>query len=306
MYELRFTPDAAGFLATAGDRLARQPVLSTVIATIADRAVAEDAEGIQRDPDRPWWFVTIVDHVGLVDHARDVDHDGEIVGTAMRTAPGPDHALWVTEMPPEAAVQLAHALHDRGEFAGAMNGSLPATRLMAEESARLWGKRAEIRSHTRLYELDTLTPPVGVGGTLRAAVPADLELLNNWLTIFGAEAAEQGDRPAPELVEHDRDETSRRIRDGRLWVWEVDGRPVHVTGANLPSLGVARIGPVLTPKEYRGHGYAAAAVAGVSRRLLDLDARVCLFTDQANPVSNKLYQRLGYRPVVDMANFGLS
>ena len=31
-------------------------------------------------------------------------------------------------------------------------------------------------------------------------------------------------------------------------------------------------------------------------------ARVCLFTDQANPTSNKIYAALGYRPVVDMAN----
>jgi RimJ/RimL family protein N-acetyltransferase len=57
-----------------------------------------------------------------------------------------------------------------------------------------------------------------------------------------------------------------------------------------------------SPREQRGRGYAGATVAAVSRRLLDEDARVCLFTDQANPVSNALYERLGFRPVVDMAN----
>lgn len=292
MYELRFTPDAATFLAAAADRLAQQPVLNTVIATIADRAVGEEAEGIERDPERPWWFATVVDH-----------DRGEVVGTVMRTAPGPDHALWVAEMPEAAAGQLARTLHDRSERAEAFNGALPAVRIVAEETARLTGKNARIRTHTRLYELDRLLPPTGIPGRLRAARADDLDQLNHWLTIFDAEAAEQGDRPVPELVEHDRDETARRIRDGRLWVWEVDGRPVHVTGINLPSLGVARIGPVLTPKDYRGHGYAAAAVAGVSWQLLDRGARVCLFTDQANPVSNKLYQRIGYRTLVDMANF---
>ena len=30
---------------------------------------------------------------------------------------------------------------------------------------------------------------------------------------------------------------------------------------------------------------------------------MCLFTDQANPTSNKIYEALGYRPVVDMAHF---
>jgi predicted GNAT family acetyltransferase len=77
---------------------------------------------------------------------------------------------------------------------------------------------------------------------------------------------------------------------------------VYVTGASRPIFGVSRIGPVYTPREQRGRGYAGATVAAVSRRLLDEDARVCLFTDQANPVSNALYERLGFRPVVDMAN----
>ena len=54
-------------------------------------------------------------------------------------------------------------------------------------------------------------------------------------------------------------------------------------------------------EEERGHGYASAAVAEVSRRLLAAGHRVCLFTDQANPTSNRIYQALGYEPVVDMA-----
>ena len=66
--------------------------------------------------------------------------------------------------------------------------------------------------------------------------------------------------------------------------------------------GVARIGPVYTPKEHRGHGYASRAVAEVSQLLLDRGVRCCLFTDQANPTSNRIYESIGYRPVVDMVN----
>ena len=35
--------------------------------------------------------------------------------------------------------------------------------------------------------------------------------------------------------------------------------------------------------------------------MLEQGARACLFTDRANPTSNKIYAALGYRPVVDMA-----
>ncbi|MEZ5093819.1 GNAT family N-acetyltransferase [Nocardioides sp.] len=78
---------------------------------------------------------------------------------------------------------------------------------------------------------------------------------------------------------------------------------VHLTDASEPSFGVSRVGPVFTPREHRGRGYAAAAVALVSARLLEQGVRVCLFTDQANPTSNALYERLGYRRVVDMAEY---
>jgi len=42
--------------------------------------------------------------------------------------------------------------------------------------------------------------------------------------------------------------------------------------------------------------------SGISRRIQAEGARVCLFTDQANPTSTKIYAALGYQPVADMAN----
>ncbi len=97
------------------------------------------------------------------------------------------------------------------------------------------------------------------------------------------------------------DDVRDRIRRGRLWMWVDEGdTPRHLTGANPPAFGVARIGPVFTPKEHRGRGYASAAVAEVSRLLLAEGARVTLFTDQANPTSNRIYVALGFEPVVDM------
>ena len=60
------------------------------------------------------------------------------------------------------------------------------------------------------------------------------------------------------------------------------------------------------PGPRRGHGFASALTAHVSRLLRDSGARVCLFTDQANPTSNKIYAAIGYVPVVDMANLVIS
>jgi predicted GNAT family acetyltransferase len=59
---------------------------------------------------------------------------------------------------------------------------------------------------------------------------------------------------------------------------------------------------VYTPAAQRGRGWASNAVAGVSRQIQAEGARVCLYTDQANPTPNKIYAALGYEPVVDMAD----
>jgi predicted GNAT family acetyltransferase len=77
---------------------------------------------------------------------------------------------------------------------------------------------------------------------------------------------------------------------------------VHLTGVSPPSFGVARVGPVYTPPAQRGRGWASNAVAEISRRIQAEGARVCLFTGQANPTSNKIYAALDYQPVADMAN----
>jgi uncharacterized protein len=61
-----------------------------------------------------------------------------------------------------------------------------------------------------------------------------------------------------------------------------------------------RVGPVYTPPEARGRGYASSAVAAVSRHALATGSHTCmLYTDVANPTSNKIYADVGYRRIAD-------
>ncbi|MEV6518487.1 GNAT family N-acetyltransferase [Micromonospora chalcea] len=291
---LHFCTDPDEFLAAAEAYLAADPVINTVVASVTRRMAARRAEGVAL-PEDDWWLVVR-------------DGSGAVVGAAMRTAPFPPRPAFLLPMPPEAAVALARAWHRRGERIRAVNGALPAARACADEVARLDGGRVEVGQHTRLHVLDCLTPPAPVPGALRAAGPDEVDLVAAWFGAFTADADEQAGRP-PGTSAHetpDRAELLRRIRDGRVWLWtDGSGVPVHLTAANPPSFGVARIGPVYTPPEQRGRGWAGNAVAEVCRLLTAEGARVCLFTDQANPVSNRLYAGLGFRPVVDMANLVL-
>ena len=288
--DLLAAPDE--FLDVAGDVLAAEPLVSTVIATVTSRMVGEPAPD-----DRPQWWAVVR------------DERGEIAGLAMRTARTPPHPMFVLPMPDDAALALARAVHARGESVGGLNGSLPAADVCAGELARLQGDTVEVAQHTRLFELGELVEPVGVPGRLREATLDDFDLAKEWVDRFMHDADEQAGRePDRSSGAHGREEIApedlrQRIERGTYWFWlDEPGERVHLTGANPPSYGVARIGPVYTPPERRRKGFAGAAVAAVSRIFLDQGARVCLYTDQANPTSNGVYVAIGYRPVVDQVN----
>ena len=287
---LQFCADPGEFLAAAGDYLAADPVVSTVVTTVAHRLLARQADGIA-PPDRTWWLV--------------VRNDSVVAGAGMRTASFAPYPPFLLPMPDQAAVALARALHERGEEVLGLNGALPAVDVCAAELARLCGGRVQVSVHTRLHELGVLARPAPVPGRLRAATVGDVDLVMEWFGAFMGDADEQAGRPRGASAHEvpDRAEMLRRLRTGRLWFWvNQAGERVHLTGVSPPSFGVARVGPVYTPPAQRGRGWASNAVAEISRRIQAEGARVCLFTDQANPTSNKIYAALGYQPAADVAN----
>lgn len=286
---IEFLSDAAEFLQAAGEWLAQRPVEATVVATVAEREMLEGPPTGQPH----WWAVVR-------------DADGRVVGAAMRTSRVPPYRAYVMSMPDEAAIDLARQLHERGEALGGVNGTLPATRIVAEETARLAGRRAWVLEHTRLWEASSITRPAGVPGVLRRAREDEVALAQEWYLDFGPAAAEQAGRVDPHPTEPvDRDQMLERIRNGNVWFWEHDGQPVCIVGVSAPAFGVARIGPVLTPKPHRGHGYASAAVAQAAADVLASGSRICLFTDVDNPVSNHIYAAVGFRALADTANYGV-
>lgn len=290
---LTFTRDANAFLAEAGALLAADPLVASVVAVVAGREAARAlAEPGTEPPAEVQWFATVR------------DASGTVTGAAMRTAPFGNRPAFVLPMAEDDALELARAVHGRGELLAGVNGALPTVHVVAEETARLWGGTARVAEHTRLHELGDLVVPPAPPGRLRPAAGPDTELCREWFAAFELEAAAQAGRAAGHDGSHvTREDVARRIAEGTVWLWEdAAGTPVHLTAASLPVDAMSRIGPVLTPREHRGRGYAARAVAEVARRRTEEGSRVSLFADRANATSNALYARLGFRPVLDMAH----
>lgn len=85
-----------------------------------------------------------------------------------------------------------------------------------------------------------------------------------------------------------------------MWLWENEsGEAVSLAARQKTAAGVARVGPVYTPVQHRRRGFAAGVTAMCTMDALEHADQVVLFTDPANPTSNSIYQKIGYRPITD-------
>ena len=171
----------------------------------------------------------------------------------------------------------------------------------AEQWQRQSGQHFDLVRSMCIYQLTAVRPVVGVPGSLRRATLADRELLTRWVAAFYTET---GTEPHSDAAAAEQAVTRWLSSEGRvLYLWE-DGEAVSMAGFGGRTPNGVRVGPVYTPPERRGRGYASALVAAASQMQLDSGRRYCfLFTDLANPTSNHIYQQIGYTPVCDVSEY---
>jgi uncharacterized protein len=225
---------------------------------------------------------------------------GEVVAAAVRTPPY--NLILAQPRSPLALAALAEAVAD--DLPGVV-GAVPE----AVEFAELWSRQTGLRHRTNMrqgvYALERVEPPPTVPGSVRIATTDDREIAVQWFIAFSEEALHEGS-PGADQAEAIFDHRASSSSSGLLF-WEDGGKPVSLAswGGRTPN-GI-RVGPVYTPPELRGRGYATALTAELSQQLLDgrlFDGgrRFCfLYTDLANPTSNAIYERIGYRRVAESA-----
>ncbi|MFG2994186.1 GNAT family N-acetyltransferase [Streptomyces sp. NPDC048257] len=270
-----FTTDLAAFVSAAGPAVAAQPVSNTMLLSVSDSLVRRGTGAYGGDtPFFGWW----------------TGPDGAVAGGLLCTPPFP---VLLAVLPEEAVRELGAALATEPLLAGAPGFN--ARRPDAEALAEAWGRPVRIAEELRLYRLAGLTAPdPAPAGRARPATEADLPLLLEWVTAFNTEAGVPG--RASEVFLRD------RISYGGIRLWEHAGAPVSLAGFSRPIGSAARVGPVYTPPGHRGRGYGAGITHAASEAAYAAGAtEVLLFTDLANPTSNRIYLRLGYTPVEDRA-----
>jgi predicted GNAT family acetyltransferase len=274
--------DAGAFLAEAEPLLLADEARHNLILGIA--GTIRDAPDLY--PLRSLWLVRI---------------DGVVLAAALRTPPY--NLILARPRSPQALAALSDAITE--DLPGVV-GAEPE----AHEFAELWSRQTGLQTRTNMrqgvYALERVEPLPSVPGSPRVATEDDRELALQWWIAFGEEVLHDEGRPgrerAPQSVDHRLSSPT-----GGLLLWEDGGEIVSLAGWGGPTPNGIRIGPVYTPPELRGRGYATALTAELSQQLLDGrlfrgGRRFCfLYTDLANPTSNKIYERIGYRKVAESA-----
>ncbi|MGW5055245.1 GNAT family N-acetyltransferase [Actinokineospora sp. NPDC004072] len=251
----------------------------------------------QADPVRHTMALTVLTGV-LKDDQPDVRmitvfDDGTPVGVAFRTPPWP---LIVSGMPAATHTALIDFLvrngMEPGGFAGPREVADPLMTLWTDATGEVPDKTIALRLH-RL--VDFVRPEVP--GEFRWAVEDDIPRLGVWMDEFSDDSSVGGvGRGGEEVVRYS---FATGVR--RFGIWrDPAGEDVAMAAVSPPLHGMSRIGPVYTARDHRGHGYGSAITAALTQAALDMGVReALLFTDVANPVSNAIYRRIGYRPVLE-------
>ncbi len=217
--------------------------------------------------------------------AAGVDERGRTCAAALRIPPW---ALLATALDAGDAGALVAAWIAEDPAVPGVSAQPPTARALAAAWIARAGGRAECRRREAMHLLSEVRdPPRPARGRLRTASEDEEDLLVGWERAFLVEAGVPGLEVAARTV-------AARLADGAQLVWDDDG--LVSTLALSPGIaGVRRIGPVYTPPERRRCSYASSAVAAASRRALAEGANRCmLFTDLANPTSNKIYAAVGF------------
>lgn len=199
-----------------------------------------------------------------------------------------------SEMVEEDIVELAKKLAEVYPNVPGLIGNKKIVQRLAEEIAVLANKKTTVAMEQGIYELKQVKKKWNGDEVFREVNSDELTLIEQWIYQFCE------DVNLPTTKEEAKQTAHTLITNHRLFGLEVDGKLVSVAAKTRPTKNNITVNFVYTPKEERKKGYASNCVAALSQRMLDEGYKTTtLYTDLANPTSNKIYQEIGYEQIAE-------
>ncbi len=199
-----------------------------------------------------------------------------------------------SEIAEEDIVELAKKLAEVYPNVPGLIGNKKIVQRLAEEVAVLANKKTTVAMEQGIYELKQVKKKWNGDEVFREVNSDELTLIEQWIYQFCE------DVNLPTTKEEAKQTAHTLITNHRLFGLEVDGKLVSVAAKTRPTKNNITVNFVYTPKEERKKGYASNCVAALSQRMLDEGYKTTtLYTDLANPTSNKIYQEIGYEQIAE-------
>ena len=220
--------------------------------------------------------------------------------------PPPGLAFWTLGAPGHCAIQspgraILLGNLDKAECYALAQDTLDAPGVVgADDTAHWFVERARALGTTfeppipqRIHVINAPPRYPNAPGTARALTAGDAPLLFEWLVAFQREAVPHDPPPQMENV-------AKAAVGGRYLFWTVDDQPVSIAAISRRLRHTGGVAPVYTPPEQRGRGYAGSVTAAVVEQIFaEGKTAACLYTDLRNPMSNRCYAKIGFRPYCD-------
>ena len=203
--------------------------------------------------------------------------------------------LVLSEMTPAQAVELLPLIEQVPLDVEELEGPVEAVTSLAEAWSRSSGRSHRTIMRQALHEVRDIEHPGTEGGHQRPATREHQETVHRYLRGFVTDCFPQDNWSDEQITA--RAERLLDAKKGYLWV-DASGTVVSMAALVRESPNTASISLVYTPPEHRRRGHAARVVAALSQNQLDAGKSACnLHTDLANPTSNSVYYRIGYRVI---------
>lgn len=176
-----------------------------------------------------------------------------------------------------------------------VNTEKEISQIFADEFCKIAGKEPKVRFKMRILVLEKLAKGnLRDDVVFRKAEIQDRSVLKEYIRMFLEEALHEN------LSEEDLEKKLEKFLSKGVYVLEKDRKIVAIAISNRHLYKGKSIGNVFTPKEERGNGYAYNIVYRLSKQFLDSGLEYCvLFTDDSNPISNHVYEKIGYERRAD-------
>lgn len=176
-----------------------------------------------------------------------------------------------------------------------VNTEKEISQTFAREFCKVAGKEPKVRFEMRILVLENLKEAKLRDDVIfRKAEIKDKPILKEYRRLFSEEALHET------VSEEELEKKMEKHFSMGAYVLEKDGKIVATATSNRHLTKGKSIGNVFTPKEERGNGYAFNIVYRLSKEFLNSGMEYCvLFTDDSNPISNHVYEKIGYEKRAD-------